>query len=69
MKDEIKGKAEQIKGKVTGDRSEEMKGKAHQAADKARRTVRDVRDDVRGAVNGHERVPDREAEPVEQRRS
>jgi len=46
MKDEIKGKADELKGKVTGDKSEEMKGKAEQAGDKMRRTARDVRDDV-----------------------
>jgi len=31
MKDQVRGKAEEIKGKVTGDRGEEMKGKARQA--------------------------------------
>ncbi len=46
MKDEIKGKAEEIKGKVTGDRSEELKGKMRQAADKTRRVARDIRGDV-----------------------
>jgi uncharacterized protein YjbJ (UPF0337 family) len=51
MKDEIRGKAEEIKGKVTGDRSEEMKGKARQAADKTRRVVRDVKEDVRSEVD------------------
>jgi len=58
MKDEIKGKAEEIKGKVTGDRAEEMKGKAHQAEDKARRTVRDVKEDVKeGVVSFLEKRP------------
>jgi uncharacterized protein YjbJ (UPF0337 family) len=47
MKDEIKGKAHEIKGKVTGDKSEEMKGKAEQAADKLKRVSRDIRVDVR----------------------
>lgn len=46
MKDEIKGKGDELKGKLTGDKSEEMKGKAEQAGDKLRRTARDVRDDV-----------------------
>jgi len=41
MKDEIKGKADELKGKLTGDRSEEMKGKAEQAADKVRRAGRE----------------------------
>lgn len=52
MKDSIKGKARELKGKVTGDRSEEMKGKAEQAADRVRRVARDVRDDV--ADGSHE---------------
>jgi uncharacterized protein YjbJ (UPF0337 family) len=47
MKDEIRGKAEEIKGKVTGDRSEEMKGKARQVGDKTRRIVRDASADLR----------------------
>jgi uncharacterized protein YjbJ (UPF0337 family) len=46
MRDAIKGKAREIKGKVTGDKSEELKGKAEQAADKVKRTGRDIRDDV-----------------------
>jgi uncharacterized protein YjbJ (UPF0337 family) len=56
MKDEVKGKAEELHGKLTGDRTEELKGKAHQAGDKARRMVRDVKEDVReGADRGRER--------------
>lgn len=31
MKDKVSGKVEEVKGRVTGDRSEEMKGKARQA--------------------------------------
>ncbi len=46
MKDEIKGKADELKGKLTGDKSEEMKGKAEQAGDKVRRDARDLRDDL-----------------------
>jgi uncharacterized protein YjbJ (UPF0337 family) len=30
MKDKLKGKAEELKGKVTGDRVEELKGKGRQ---------------------------------------
>ena len=51
MKDEIRGKAEEIKGKVTGDKSEELKGKARQEGDKTRRAVRDVKEDVRSEVD------------------
>lgn len=47
MKDEIKGKAQELKGKLTGDKSEEMKGKARQEMDHARAKARDVKEDVR----------------------
>ena len=47
MKDQIRGKAEEIKGKMTGDKSEEMKGKARQTAGNAKRVVRDIQADVR----------------------
>ena len=46
MKDEIKGKVDEMKGKITGDRSEEMKGKAEQAGDKVRREARDIKEDL-----------------------
>jgi uncharacterized protein YjbJ (UPF0337 family) len=53
---------------VTGDRAEEMKGKAHQTEDRARRTVRDIKEDVKeGVDNEKERAP--EAETVRERRS
>lgn len=32
MKDRLKGKGEEIKGKVTGNKAEELKGKARQKA-------------------------------------
>jgi uncharacterized protein YjbJ (UPF0337 family) len=67
MKDQIRGKAEEIKGKATGDRSEEIKGKARQAADKVRRGARDVRDDVRGEVD-KQVEKEREREAVRGRR-
>jgi uncharacterized protein YjbJ (UPF0337 family) len=35
MKDEIKGKANEIKGKITGDKPEEMKGVAARDRDQA----------------------------------
>ena len=46
MKDQVRGKAEEIKGKVTGDKSEELKGKARQAVGDLKRTARDVRGDI-----------------------
>lgn len=71
MKDEIKGKAEEVHGKMTGDKSEELKGKAHQAVDKVKRTGRDISDDVHDEAHKHsdEAEREREAETVEERRS
>ncbi len=46
MKGEIKGKARELKGKLTGDKSEEMRGKAEQVGDKARRNARDIKEDL-----------------------
>ena len=47
MKDQIRGKAEELTGKATGDKSEELKGKARQAVGNLKRTARDVRGDER----------------------
>jgi len=49
MKDQVRGKAEELKGKVTGDRKEELKGKARQKVGDVKRAVRDVKGDVRAA--------------------
>ena len=46
MKDQVRGKAEELKGKVTGDRKEELKGKARQAVGNVKRAVRDVKGDA-----------------------
>ena len=51
MKDQIRGKAEELKGKATGDKGEEMKGKARQAVGNLKRTARDVRDDVKNEAD------------------
>ncbi|HEY4889239.1 MAG TPA: CsbD family protein [Candidatus Dormibacteraeota bacterium] len=51
MKDQVRGKAEEIKGKLTGDRPEELKGKARQQVGNVKRTVRDVKEDIRTEVN------------------
>ena len=76
MKDEIEGKAKEIKGKLTGDKEEEMEGKGQQAADKVRRTGRDIRDDIKDKANDVRQDGDmtdeereREAETVRERRS
>ena len=42
MKDKIQGKAEELKGRVSGDRATELKGKARQAAGEAKRLARDL---------------------------
>jgi len=49
MKDQVRGKAEEVKGKVTGNRTEEAKGKLRQQVGKAKGKVRDVKEDVRNA--------------------
>jgi uncharacterized protein YjbJ (UPF0337 family) len=40
MKDRVRGKAEELKGKLTGDKVLELKGQARQAVAKLRHTVR-----------------------------
>ena len=47
MKDQVRGKAEEMKGKATGNRAEELKGKARQTVGNAKRANRDVKGDVR----------------------
>lgn len=42
LKDKIKGKAEEIKGKLTGDRAEELKGKGRQAVGEVKRVGKEV---------------------------
>jgi len=57
MKDKAKGKLEEIKGKLTGDKPEEVKGKARQNVGEAKRVGRDVRDEF------NQRPDDRPDEP------
>jgi hypothetical protein len=42
VKDKIQGKAEELKGRATGDRAAELKGKARQAVGEAKRLARDL---------------------------
>jgi uncharacterized protein YjbJ (UPF0337 family) len=42
MKDKITGKAEEIKGKVTGDKSEELEGKARQTVGGVKQTGKEI---------------------------
>jgi len=63
MKDQIRGKAEEIQGKGSGDRSEEMKGRARQAVGNLKRTARDVRGDLQDEVDRTKREQDRAGLP------
>jgi uncharacterized protein YjbJ (UPF0337 family) len=47
MKDQIRGKAEEIKGRITGNRKEKLKGQARQKLGEAKSAVRDVKGDLR----------------------
>jgi uncharacterized protein YjbJ (UPF0337 family) len=46
VKDKAKGRFEEIKGRVTGDRVTEARGKARQTVGEARRVARDVREET-----------------------
>ncbi|HSS94062.1 MAG TPA: CsbD family protein [Candidatus Dormibacteraeota bacterium] len=46
MKDQVRGKAEELKGKATGNYGDELKGKVRQAVGKAESAARDIRADV-----------------------
>ena len=46
MKDQIRGNAEEIKGKVTGNRKEKLKGQARQKLGDAKSAVRDIKGDL-----------------------
>ncbi|HEY4865139.1 MAG TPA: CsbD family protein [Candidatus Dormibacteraeota bacterium] len=67
MKDKVQGKAEELKGKVTGDRATELKGKARQAVGEAKRLARDLEIDTgrerTEAVEATETKPEPETDP------
>jgi uncharacterized protein YjbJ (UPF0337 family) len=46
MKDKVRGKTEEIKGKVTGDKPLELKGKARQKAGQVKETAKAVAYDI-----------------------
>ena len=48
MKDKIQGKAEEVKGKLTGDKAEEAKGDARQAVGGLKQDAREVKDKLEG---------------------
>ena len=61
-KDKIKGKAEELKGEVTGDRSEKTKGKARQAWGDLEGKAKELRESFE---HQQQREGDPNREPVE----
>jgi uncharacterized protein YjbJ (UPF0337 family) len=57
MKDQVRGKAEELTGKLTGDKSQELKGKARQTLGNVKRGVRDIKADVREEGAKHRDAP------------
>lgn len=49
--DELKGKVNEAKGKVTDDESTELKGKIQQGFGKAKDKAKETADDVAGMIN------------------
>jgi len=49
MKDKIQGKAEELKGKLTGNKADELKGKARQAGGEAKQAGKEIAYDVEHA--------------------
>ena len=47
----LEGKAQETKGNITGDRGDQMVGKAKQTESQARNVVEDVKDNIRGIFN------------------
>ena len=48
MKDKLQGKAEELKGRVTGDDSERLKGEGRQKVGDAKDVAREARDKLEG---------------------
>jgi uncharacterized protein YjbJ (UPF0337 family) len=48
MKDKLQGKGEELKGRVTGDDSEKIKGKARQGLGDVKDAARELRDKAKG---------------------
>ena len=53
--DKVEGKAKEIKGKVTDDKSTEMEGRAQQAVGKIKDTADDIADEVRDRSHARDR--------------
>ena len=62
MKDQIKGKVEELKGKLTGNRTLEAKGKARQQWGNAKAKAHDVLNDVREGWDKRQRYNDENPE-------
>ena len=48
MKDKLQGKAEELKGRATGDTTEKTKGEARQGLGDVKNAAREVRDKAEG---------------------
>lgn len=46
LKDKIIGKAKEVEGKLTGDKSREVEGKAQQVKDKVKAKAKKVKEDI-----------------------
>jgi uncharacterized protein YjbJ (UPF0337 family) len=63
MKDQIRGKAEEMEGEAAADTTEELKGRARQAVGNLKRVARDVRGDLRNEADRTKREQDRAGLP------
>ncbi|MDO4680528.1 MAG: CsbD family protein [Aerococcus sp.] len=50
--DQLKGKAKEAAGKVTGDKKTETEGKAENLGGKIKEAVNDLKDSAEGAIEG-----------------
>lgn len=55
MKDKLQGKAEELSGKLSGDRSKELKGKGRQAVGGLKQDAREVKDTLSSPDGERER--------------
>jgi len=63
MKDKLTGKAEELKGKVTGDKGEELKGEARQKAGEVKQAGKELAYDAEHPKDSEDpNDPDREDE-------
>lgn len=60
MKDKVTGKAEELKGKITGDKGEELKGEARQKAGEVKQAGKELAYDAEHPKDPND--PDRDDE-------